>query len=101
MTVPDPSPAASKPQRPPDTDERTGWRVEPAPDGRGAPPAPKPPMIPRGRKWIALIAALFALNFIVAFATGGPEQRTQIPYSPFFLQQVKAGNVQEISSQGE
>jgi cell division protease FtsH len=99
--VADPSPAASKPQRPPETDERKGWRVEPAPDGRGAPPPPKPPMLPRGRRWIALILALFALNFIVAFITGGPEERTQVPYSPFFLNQVKAGNVQEISSQGE
>jgi len=99
--VPDPSPAASKPQRPPETDERKGWRVEPAPDGRGAPPPPKPPMFPRGRRAIAVILALLALNVVVAFITGGPEQRTQIPYSPFFLQQVKAGNVSEISSQGE
>jgi cell division protease FtsH len=99
--VPDPAPAASKPERPPQTDERQGWRVEPAPDGRGAPPPPKPPMIPRNRKWIAVILGLLALNFIIAFATGGPPQRTQIPYSPFFLQQVRAGNVQEISSRGE
>jgi cell division protease FtsH len=99
--VPDPAPTASKPERPPQTDERQGWRVEPAPDGRGAPPAPKPPMIPRNRKWIALIVALLALNFIAAFMTGGPEKRTQIPYSPFFLQQVQSGNVQEISSRGE
>jgi cell division protease FtsH len=99
--VPDPAPAASKPERPPQTDERQGWRVEPAPDGRGAPPPPKPPMIPRNRKWIAVILGLLALNFIVAFITGGPTQRTQVPYSPFFLQQVSAGNVQEISSRGE
>src|SRR3954463_1954924 len=101
MTVPDPSPAASKPQRPPSTDERKGWRVEPAPDGRGAPPQPKPPMLPRGRRWIALIIGLFVLNFVAAFIFNGPQQRTQVPYSPFFLQQVQAGNVQEISSQGE
>jgi cell division protease FtsH len=99
--VPDPAPAASKPERPPETDPRKGWRVEPAPDGRGAPPPPKPPMIPRNRKWIALILGLLAINFIAAFITGGPEKRTQVPYSPFFLQQVQQGNVQEISSQGE
>jgi cell division protease FtsH len=99
--VPDPSPAASKPQRPPETDERKGWRVEPAPDGRGAPPQPKPPMLPRGRRWIVLIVALFVLNFVAAFIFNGPQQRTQVPYSPFFLQQVQAGNVQEISAQGE
>jgi cell division protease FtsH len=98
--VPDPAPTASRPERPTHSDPK-GWRVEPAPDGRGAPPAPKPPMFPRNRKWIALILGLLALNFIAAFITGGPEQRTQVPYSPFFLDQVKAGNVQEISSRGE
>jgi len=99
--VPDPAPPPTKPERPTQEDPRTGWRVEPAPDGRGAPPAPKPPMFPRNRKWIALILGLLAINFIAAFVTGGPEKRTQVPYSPFFLQQVKAGNVQEISSRGE
>src|SRR4051794_20414805 len=58
-------------------------------------------MIPRGRKWIALIVGLFALNFALALITGGPEKRTQIPYSPFFLEQVQAGNVVEISARGE
>ena len=91
---------ASRPERPPQSDPK-GWRVEPAPDGRGAPPAPKPPMFPRNRKWIALIVGLLALNFVAAFITGGPEKRPQVPYSPFFLDQVKAGNVQEISSRGE
>ena len=99
--MPDPSPAASKPQRPPQTDERKGWRVEPAPDGRGAPPPPKPPMFGLSRRIIAVVLALLAINFIAALITGGPAQRTQVPYSPFFLQQVQASNVQEISSQGE
>jgi cell division protease FtsH len=58
-------------------------------------------MFPRNRKWIALILALLAVNFIAAFITGGPPKRAQVPYSPFFLQQVRAGNVQEISSRGE
>jgi cell division protease FtsH len=99
--VPDPSPAASKPQRPPQTDDRKGWRVEPAPDGRGAPPPPKPPMFGLSRRIIAVVLALLAINFVAALITGGPAQRTQVPYSPFFLNQVQAGNVQEISSQGE
>jgi cell division protease FtsH len=99
--VPDPSPAASKPQRPPPTDDRKGWRVEPAPDGRGAPPPPKPPMFGLSRRIVAVLLALLAVNFIAALITGGPPDRTQVPYSPFFLQQVQAGNVQEISSRGE
>ena len=30
----------------------------------------------------------------------GPESRVRVPYSPFFLQQVKTGNVEEITSKG-
>ena len=30
----------------------------------------------------------------------GPEARVRVPYSPFFLQQVNAGNVEEITSKG-
>jgi cell division protease FtsH len=76
------------------------WRVEPAPDGRGAPPPPRPPLMPRNRRgtFIGVLVALLAVNFILAFVTGSPEQRTRVPYQPFFVDQVKAGNVQEISS---
>ncbi|HEX2102793.1 MAG TPA: ATP-dependent zinc metalloprotease FtsH [Solirubrobacteraceae bacterium] len=100
--MPDPGPASSPtaPAPPPDEDRR-GWRVEPAPDGRGAPPAPRPPMFPRSRRFFAILAGLLALNFALAFFTGGPPDRTQVPYSPFFLQQVEAGNVIEISARGE
>ncbi|MEA2316202.1 MAG: cell division protease FtsH [Solirubrobacteraceae bacterium] len=75
--------------------------MDPARDGRGAPPEPKPPMIPRSRRFIAFIVGLLALNFILAFVTGGPAKHTAVPYSPFFLEQVRAGNVQEISSRSE
>jgi len=100
--MPDPGPASSPtaPSPKPD-DDRRGWRVEPAPDGRGAPPAPRPPMFPRSRRFFAIIAGLFVLNFALAFFTGGPPDRSQVPYSPFFLQQVQAGNVLEISARGE
>ena len=100
--MPDPAPARSPSARPPQSaEDRGGWRVEPAPDGRGAPPEPRPPMFPRSRKVMAGLLVLLALNFVVAFITGGPPKREQVPYSPFFLQQVRAGNVQEISSRGE
>jgi cell division protease FtsH len=101
--VPDPSPAATKPSDRPSSGDGPGpgWRVEPAPDGRGAPPAPKPPMIPRNRRFLAAMLVLLAVNFGVAFFTSGPPKRTQVPYSPFFVEQVRAGNVKEISSRAE
>jgi cell division protease FtsH len=45
------------------------------------------------------LVVLLAVNLLVSFLTGGPEERPQVPYQPFFLEQVEAGNVQEISSQ--
>jgi cell division protease FtsH len=98
--VPDPAPGATPPKKP-SSGDKPGWRVQPAPDGRGAPPDPKPPMIPRSRRFIAILLGLLALNFVIAFFTSGPPNRTQVPYSPFFLQQVRANNVKEISSQAE
>jgi cell division protease FtsH len=87
-------------RRPPDP---PGWRVEPAPDGRGAPPKEKPPMIPpqRRRTFTLVLLGLLALNIVFALATGNPEKSTRVPYEPFFLDQVRAGNVQEISSENE
>ena len=103
MSDSSPSPPSSPP--PPEREQpREGkipsWRVEPAPDGRGAPPAQRPPLMPRNRRgtFIGVLVALLALNFILALVTGGPAKRTRIPYEPFFLDQVRAGNVQEISS---
>src|SRR5512133_1972980 len=103
MSDSSPSPSSSSP--PPEREApREGkipsWRVEPAPDGRGAPPPQRPPLMPRNRRgtFIGVLVALLAVNFILAFVTGRPEQRTRVPYQPFFVDQVKAGNVQEISS---
>ena len=96
-----------RPERRSDQGERRGeppgWRVEPAPDGRGAPPAEKPPMIPPGRRrtFTLVLLGLLALNIVFALATGNPEKSTRVPYEPFFLDQVSAGNVQEISSENQ
>jgi hypothetical protein len=72
--------------------------VDPAPDGRGAPPPPKQPMIPRSRTFIAFLLGLLAVNLLISFLTGGAPDRERVPYQPFFVNQVKAHNVTEISS---
>jgi cell division protease FtsH len=79
----------------------SGWRVQPAPDGRGAPPAQKPPMIPRSRAFIAFLLGLLAVNLLISILTSGPASRPRVPYQPFFVNQVTANNVQDISSQGD
>jgi len=81
---------------PPEPKGRPGWRFEPGPDGRGQ----KPPMLPfSGRRFVILLAALFLLNYaLVALIAPAPE-RIRVPYSPLFLDQVRKGNVKEISSQ--
>jgi cell division protease FtsH len=83
------------------TDDPPGWHVDPAPDGRGAPPPPKPPMLPRSRALIAFFLGLIALNVLISFLTGGPGERPRVPYQPFFLEQVEAGNVLEVASRGD
>ncbi|HET8529188.1 MAG TPA: ATP-dependent zinc metalloprotease FtsH [Gaiellaceae bacterium] len=63
----------------------------------------KPPEKPRFRIapwWIVFVVALFAVNYWAGSrATEGPA-RVRVPYSPFFLQQVRSGNVAEITSRG-
>jgi cell division protease FtsH len=79
----------------------SGRPVNPVPGGRGAAPEAKPPMIPRSRQFIALLVGLLVLNLVLSFVTRGPAERARIPYQPFFVDQVEAGNVKEISSQQE
>jgi len=50
--------------------------------------------------WIVWLIALLALNYWLAARSTAPTTRIQVPYSPFFLQQVQAGDVKEISSKG-
>ena len=51
---------------------------------------------------LLLILGLLAANylFVAIFAPGEPEP-VRIPYSPTFLQQVRDGNVERVSTQGE
>ena len=56
-------------------------------------------MIPRSRTFIAILVGLLVVNLVVSFVTGSPEERERVPYQPFFVDQVEADNVEEISSQ--
>jgi cell division protease FtsH len=86
--------------------DKRGWHVVPAPDGRGMPeqaPSGPPPHRRRGFLWFVLI--LIALNWlsVLLFAPGSTttEKRVSVPFNPFFLQEVQAGQVKSISAKGE
>jgi cell division protease FtsH len=62
-----------------------------------------PPQRPRlGFRWwwLAFLVGLLALNFWVGTRATKNEPRLSVPYSPFFLEQVREGNVAEITSKG-
>jgi cell division protease FtsH len=58
-------------------------------------------MIPRSRAFIFFLLGLLAVNLLLSFLTSGPASRPRVPYQPFFVNQVTANNVQEISSTGD
>jgi cell division protease FtsH len=94
-----------RPPRAPTTPERqqpSGWRVQPAPDGRGAPPPerPKSPFGGIGRRWLILVLVLLAVNFWISSLIPSGHERVRVPYTPTFVQQVQRDNVDEISSKG-
>jgi cell division protease FtsH len=49
--------------------------------------------------FLAVLLGLLVVNLVISFVTSGPPSRQRIPYQPFFVDQVRAGNVAEISSQ--
>jgi cell division protease FtsH len=67
---------------------RRGWRLPPRPLGRVG-------------RWVAVaIIAAFVLNYWIASRQLAEPTRIHIPYSPLFLDQVRAGNVDRITSKG-
>ncbi len=89
------------PRRPMPRDER-GWRVAPAPDGRGMPdpPAVRPPHRSRGFIWFVAALLAFNLGSVFLFSPGG-QQRVRVPFSPYFLSAVQSGQVASIASKGD
>ena len=51
--------------------------------------------------FIAFLLGLLAVNLLISILTSGPASRPRVPYQPFFVNQVTANNVQDISSQGD
>src|SRR5918999_11629 len=79
---------------PPRDPKRGDVRVSRAPQ--------KPPMLPwSGRRFLVILAVLFFLNWLIVAIFAPAEERIQVPYNPTFLNQVRQGNVEEISSRGE
>ena len=73
----------------------------PPPAPRGSPPKePQRPRFGLSPRWIAFFLVLLALNLFLTTRAMEPESRVRVPYSPFFLAQVNAGNVKEITSKG-
>jgi cell division protease FtsH len=68
------------------------------------PPAPgTPPQPPRfriGWWWVAFAVGLLAINFYAGSRAGQAPSRVRVPYSPFFLNEVRAGHVKDITSKG-
>ncbi len=82
--------------------DKGGWRVAPAPDGRGMPDQPKPKPPHRFRAFWIFFLVLLAVNWLsVLLAQPSSQPRVKVPFSPYFLNQVQAGQVKSISSKSD
>jgi cell division protease FtsH len=63
------------------------------------PPSPRRPRIRVGW-WLAWIAGLLVLNYWLGSRATRAPARVRVPYSPFFLEQVRAGHVASITTKG-
>jgi cell division protease FtsH len=100
---PNVSPSSSGEGGPPMPRDERGWKVQPAPDGRGMPEQAKkqkPPHRRPGFLWFVL--ALFILNWasVLLIAPNKAQPRVTVSFNPFFLQAVQAQEVKSISSTG-
>ena len=82
--------------------DRQGWRVAPAPDGRGTPDEHKPTPPHRWRGLWVFFIVLLALNWlsVLVFKPAG-QPRVTVPFSPYFLNQVQDGQVTSITTKND
>src|SRR5579859_7700459 len=82
-------------------DER-GWHVAPAPDGRGRPDPPPARAPHRSRGFVLLALMLLVLNLgSVLLLSPRGQPRVKVPFSPYFVSEVQAGQVASIASTGD
>jgi len=55
---------------------------------------------PRVSWWLAIGVALLAVNYLAASRATRSPALVRVPYSPFFVHQIAAGNVEKITSKG-
>src|SRR5450755_4290864 len=81
--------------------DKRGWQVAPAPDGRGTPPSTQPPAH-RTRGFVYFVLALVAFNwlFVLLFQPSS-QPRVTIPFSPYFISEVRAGKVKLVTTKGD
>ena len=82
--------------------DKQGWRVAPAPDGRGMPDEHKPTPPHRWRGLWIFFLVLLALNWLslLVFQPAG-QSRVTVPFSPYFLNQVHDGKVSSITTKSD
>jgi cell division protease FtsH len=83
----------------PSADAKTPPVAQPSPPGEPSPPQGSRRFRPRSY-WIVLALGLLAINIVFGMRAGQPPSRVRVPYTPFFLQQVRAGHVKDITSKG-
>src|SRR5262245_32189458 len=75
-------------------------RREETPTSRGAAQKPPRPWYRPSRGWIAIFVALLVIDSLFTMQATRPAVRVRVPYSPFFLEQVRSDHVASISSKG-
>jgi cell division protease FtsH len=50
--------------------------------------------------WVVFVVGLLAVNFYASSRATQAPSRVRVPYSPFFLNEVRAGHVKDITSKG-
>jgi cell division protease FtsH len=83
-------------------DKNVGAGASAPPRPRGSSPraSPQPSRFRSVRGWILFALVLLAVNVYLGSRATQSASRVRVPYSPFFLNQVRDGHVKEITSKG-